>query len=106
MNNQEYVDYKAAYKFAKGDTTITLSTYALSLYNLTSTDKLKQGVDYYKRNKDLTILISAALYFFNIIDASVDARLRDFDIDDKISLSIQPYSTFYFTGLNFTFKFK
>jgi len=54
------------------------------------TDQLKSGKNFYRRNRDLTIICIAALHVLSIIDASVDANLFDFDISDDISMRIEP----------------
>ncbi len=72
--------------------------------------QLKSGKDYYRRNRDLTIIGIAALHVLSIIDASVDANLFDFDISDDLSMRIEPmpvYSTNQnmVMGLNVAIKF-
>ena len=52
--------------------------------------QLKSGKDFYRRNRDLTVIGIAALHVLSIIDASVDANLFDFDISDDISMRIEP----------------
>ena len=52
--------------------------------------QLLSGKDFYRRNRDLTIIGIAALHVLSIIDASVDANLFDFDISDDLSMRIQP----------------
>jgi hypothetical protein len=52
--------------------------------------QLKGGKDFYRRNRDLTIIGIAALHVLSIIDASVDANLFDFDISDDLSMRIEP----------------
>jgi hypothetical protein len=52
--------------------------------------QLKSGKDFYRRNRDLTIIGIAVLHVLSIIDASVDANLFDFDISDEISMRIEP----------------
>ena len=47
-------------------------------------------VDYYKRNRDVSYIITAAIYLLNIVDASVDAHLFDFDISEDLSLETNP----------------
>ena len=44
----------------------------------------------YRRNRDLCIIITGALYVLQIIDAHVDAHLKDYDISDDLSMSIEP----------------
>ena len=47
-------------------------------------------VDYYERNRDVSYIITAAIYLLNIVDASVDAHLFDFDISEDLSLKATP----------------
>lgn len=46
--------------------------------------------DYYRRNREISILLFSLTYIFNIIDASVSAHLFNFDVSDNLSLNIQP----------------
>lgn len=46
--------------------------------------------DYYRRNLDLTVLITALGYGLQVIDAVVFAHLNNFDISDDLSLRAQP----------------
>lgn len=51
---------------------------------------LKNLKDNYRRNRDLCIIITAGLYVLQIVDAHVDAHLKDYDISDDLSLNIEP----------------
>ncbi len=53
-------------------------------------DRLKRGKDFYRRNRDLSIIIGVGLYALNIVDAYVDAQLFDFDISPDISMHVSP----------------
>lgn len=53
-------------------------------------DNLRTLSDYYRRNRDLSILGISLLYALNIIDAHVDAHLFHFNMDDNLSLNWQP----------------
>ncbi len=44
----------------------------------------------FRRNRDLCIIITGALYILQIIDAHVDAHLKDYDISDDLSLNLEP----------------
>ena len=57
--------------------------------------QLKSGKDFFRRNRDLTIIGIAALHVLSIIDASVDANLFDFDISDDLSMRIEPIPVFW-----------
>lgn len=51
---------------------------------------LKTRRDYFRRNRDLTIISMVGLYFVTMIDAYVDAQLFQFDISPDLSMKVQP----------------
>ena len=52
--------------------------------------QLENNMNYYKRYRDLSIILTVGWYVLNIIDAAVDAYLFDYDISDDLSLKIDP----------------
>ncbi|WP_290478055.1 MULTISPECIES: DUF5683 domain-containing protein [unclassified Leeuwenhoekiella] len=52
-------------------------------------DQLIRAQDFYRRNKELSILITAGIYVLQILEANVDAHLSQYDIEDRLSFS--PY---------------
>lgn len=50
-----------------------------------------QAKDFYRRNRDLTILVGLGLYALNLVDAYVDAKMFRYDIDDDLSFRIDPF---------------
>jgi hypothetical protein len=56
-----------------------------------STEALQDAQERYQRDRDLALLITIALYALNIIDANVDAHLKQYNVDEDLSLNIQPY---------------
>jgi len=72
--------------------------------------QLKGGKDFYRRNRDMSVIAIAALHVLSIIDASVDANLADFDINDSLSMHIEPMPVNLgigpqVIGLNIAFNF-
>jgi len=55
-----------------------------------SADYLKNMKDNFRRNRDLCIILTGALYLLNIVDAHVDAHLKDYDISDDLSVRLEP----------------
>ncbi len=55
-----------------------------------SSDFIKNLRDNYRRNRDLCIILTGALYVLQIIDAHVDAHLKDYDISDDLSMNLEP----------------
>lgn len=76
-----------------------------------SDNELRVTRDSYRRDLEFSIIVSTAVYALNIVDAYVDAHLRQFDLNEDISLSVHPllysYNYSQFAGgikLNFTIK--
>ena len=58
--------------------------------------------DFYRRNREISILCFVGTYIINVLDASVDSHLFDYDISEDISLQIKPTSTANLNGLSLT----
>ena len=61
--------------------------------------QLLNGVDYYRKYRDLSYIGIAAWYLVTIIDAHVDASLFDYDISDELRATLIPVAT-TFAGLS------
>jgi hypothetical protein len=87
MNNKEYKKFNEAYVYvSSGDTTPIDNDY-VDKYSQSS---LQTGRDYYRRNLEISVLLTSALYVLNIIDAAVDAHLYTFDISEDLSVRLEP----------------
>lgn len=53
-------------------------------------EQLVQAKDFYRRNRDLSILGGLLFYGIVAIDAYVDARLARFNVDENLSFTIKP----------------
>ena len=53
-----------------------------------STEALQRNMNYFRRNLEVTYILGAALYLLNVLDATVDAHLMDFDVGQELSLQI------------------
>lgn len=56
-----------------------------------SNEALQDAQERYQRDRDLALLITIALYALNIIDANVDAHLKQYNVNEDLSLKMQPY---------------
>ena len=56
----------------------------------TSIAQLSTDRDTYRRYRDFSIAGSVALYVISVLDAYVDAHLREFDLNPDLSFSIKP----------------
>lgn len=103
-NNKNYRDYSDAYLHIMTDDVNSPSTWHQSWQNfvprnrdpkdyITNTNfrnNLKSGKDYYRRYRDLSIILTVAWYFLCMADAYVDAQLFDFDISPDLSMHLVP----------------
>lgn len=55
-----------------------------------SADFIRNLRNNYRRNRDLCIIITGALYVLQIVDAHVDAHLKDYDISDDLTMNLEP----------------
>ena len=127
-NNNNYNDYFDAYRtiaryttvdqMSKADKDYLNNLFKIPYWDLninpshfsTFQSQLKSGKDYYRRNRDMSIIAIAALHVLSIIDASVDANLSDFEINDNLSMHIEPMPTrlgngTQVVGINVAFNF-
>lgn len=87
VNHKNWKTYSDAFRIVANDTAI--SSFSLDGRNY-SQSQLRELKNYYKRNRDMFIIFTGVLYVLNIIDATVDAHLFDFDVSDDLSLHIEP----------------
>jgi hypothetical protein len=84
FNQKNYLRYRTAYKRR------------IAGYNddefqglIASTDRLIDGQDFYKRNRDRSMLFIVGFYLLNILDANIDAHLKQYNVSSE--LSFKPY---------------
>ena len=51
---------------------------------------LKARKDFYRRNRDLSIICMVGMYLLCMVDAYVDASLSHFDISPDLSMNVYP----------------
>ena len=108
-NNRTYQDYKNAYYSIMNDSKAdpdsehpeTWSDYwivfvpgsiepATRLHDANFHSNLKRGKDYFRRFRDLSIIITAGIYLICVADAYVDAQMFDFDVSPDLSFQVTP----------------
>jgi len=55
-----------------------------------TSEQLKSARDYYRRNMELSYILLAAWYGLQILDASVDAHLYYWEVNDDLSVKVEP----------------
>lgn len=86
-NTDEYMNYKCAYiESSYGNNNGAYS----DLVNKYTTDELLSAREYYRRNLEISCLLTALWYALNILDATVDAHLYTFNISENLALNLEP----------------
>ena len=82
-NNRYYKDLKQGL--------IDYPDYHLKYFDYQLTyEQIQNGKDVYKRWRDLSIILTGGFYVLQIIDATVDAYLFDWDVGEDITLRVEP----------------
>jgi len=86
-NNKQYKDFRDAYAFATSGSTGTPPNNLADRY---APDQLLVGRQYYRRNLEVSVIVTGIWYILNIVDATVDAHFYDYNINEDLSLRIKP----------------
>ena len=86
QNQKDYTRFRDAYKRRLAGYTDD-EFYGDGTDPIISNDRLVNAQQSAQKNKDYSILTVIGFYALNIIDANVDAHLRQYDISDDLSLS-------------------
>ncbi|WP_396212224.1 DUF5683 domain-containing protein [Flavobacterium sp.] len=78
-NNSKYHEFRDAYKRRIANITDVK-------YSKYSNETLINAQSAYERQRDISLIVTVALYALNIVDANVDAHLKQFNVDDNLSL--------------------
>lgn len=93
-NGARYNEYSDAYKdlvLGTGTSYLDFVSQAdISTNKQYYIDAFKRKKDFFRRNRDLAIIISVGVYALCMIDAYVDAQLYDFDMSPDLSMRIEP----------------
>lgn len=89
-NNNKYQDFRQAVIQRRDSTDQYVNHLIYGLQRTNGTQNLRYSRDFYRRNRDLTIILSVGAYVLNIAEAYVHAHLKEFDVGDDLSLRLQP----------------
>jgi hypothetical protein len=100
LNSTRYETYRLAYKdiIDSNDNTNSYLEILPEGYTIDNYPGGKSGLEanllkfyeQYRRNRDLSIIVSVAYYGLTLVEAYVDAQLFDFDISNDLSMHIRP----------------
>ena len=86
-NNRGYQRFKLAFDQMSAGQEVERALRGQSLENL------KNARQSYRRNRDLCIILTGLVYLVNLVDAHVDAHMKDYDVSDDINLTLKPSLT-------------
>lgn len=90
-NRNEYREFADAYTCKinedPDDPTTTCEDPLAQKYTASA---LKSNRDYYRRNMELSFVIMGIWYILQILDATVDAHLYNWEVDENLSVRVQP----------------
>ena len=99
-NNNNLLEYAKAYSDIKSDDPMTNDSWIAFVpagadpnsyrTNGSFQETLRHGRDFYRRNRDLSIIVAVGVYALSIVDAYVDAELAHFDISPDLTLRATP----------------
>ena len=102
VNNKEMNSYRTAYKRR-------LNGFFDDEYLETeipiTTDQLLLGMEFHKNYRDIAIILAAASYMLNILEANVSAHLLQFNVNDDLSITPNIIVDKEITGLQLAVKF-
>ena len=109
QNDKDYDRFRNAYKRRLAGFTDD-EFYGEGENPIISNDRLIDAQKSAQRNKDLSIVVTLVFYLVNIVDANVDAHLKQFNVSDDLSLEptieLNPIhiETNYGMSLKYTFN--
>lgn len=87
-NQRGYDRFKTAYNLATDGDDNTVGEFPN-----TSEESLRSIKNSYRRNRDLAIIGTVAVYLVQVADAHIDAHMQAYDISDDLSMEIRPQIT-------------
>ena len=86
-----FINYNNRIYNSLRNATIVVSDGATSPYsNITTVDGLARNRDSFRQNRDFLIILGAAFYLVQIVDAHVSAHLEEFIVNKDLAVNIKP----------------
>ncbi|UAM98800.1 hypothetical protein K8354_02945 [Polaribacter litorisediminis] len=82
INNSDYKRFRTAYKLRKNG---LVDEFNINGQLIVSTETLETAQEQLRENRDMSLLTGVILYILQIVEASVNAHLLQFNTDDNLS---------------------
>jgi hypothetical protein len=86
-NQSYYLKFREAYNYTLAGRQDPIDNEYVGRYTL---DQLKSQRDLYRRNMEFSFVLAGLVYILNVIDATVDAHLFNYDVSDDITIKLYP----------------
>jgi Family of unknown function (DUF5683) len=74
--------------------------------NAEAEKQVRSTIDFYRRQRDYFMILTGFFYLLQMVDAHVDAHLKEFDLNPKMRVSIEPrFSPMQGIGMGLTVRF-
>ena len=83
INNSDYKRYRTAYKLRKNGLP---DEFIVNGVEIVSTQTLETAQEQLRENRDMSLLTGVILYILQIVEASVNAHLIQFNTDDNLTI--------------------
>jgi hypothetical protein len=82
--NRNHNKYREEFFLMVNDPQLTLSPSKFTK------DQLRRLIDRYRRERDFMLIMNGFWYLLQLVDAHVDAHLKEFDLNPKMQVRIEP----------------
>jgi hypothetical protein len=96
-NHTKFKDFREAVILRRDNADKYIEDRAYGLYNPQlginhnrGTTNLQVSREFYRRNRDMTVIFSVLAYTMQIAEAYVHGHMREFDVSENLSLRVQP----------------
>ncbi len=89
-SHARYIDSRNALIYALDNDETTTPEQINVLFANSTNESLRSNREFFRYNRDLTIIFTVLWYGINVAEAAVTAHLLDFDVSDDLSARIRP----------------
>jgi hypothetical protein len=103
-----YIDSDKKYNLYRNEYKLRLEGGVSEDLKFLTNDRLISAQKFYQRNRDLSALITVGIYVLNIVDANIDAALKQFNVDERLSIQpfVSPNDVTYTQNVGLTFNYR
>lgn len=109
QQDEDYDRFRDAYKRRLAGYTDD-EFYGNGTQPLISNDRLINAQKSAQKNKSISIIVTIAFYMLNVVDANVDAHLKQYEVSEDLSLvpnlNVNPFNAQTQYGMSLTYSFK